>query len=58
MKITIEGTPKEIADLAVEAQNRLNESICSRLFTYAKCGAKSSMSIIHSIIDDNQSSNE
>lgn len=38
MKITIKGTPKEIADLALELQNRLNEVVCGSLITAARCG--------------------
>ena len=38
MKIAIKGTPKEIADLALELQNRLNEVVCGSLITAAKCG--------------------
>ena len=49
MEITINGTPKEIADLALELQNRLNEVVCGSLITAAKCGDTNSAEAVNAL---------
>lgn len=49
MEITIKGAPKEIADLALELQNRLNEVVCGSLITAVKCGDTNSAKAVNAL---------
>lgn len=58
MEITIKGSPKEIADLALELQNRLNEIVCGQLITASRCGDKQSLKAVLGMCSQSESDSE